>query len=275
MAQNSFPSPPPGTTHTQISFPSPGILLVLINRPRSLNSLSVDARKVLESIFQQFDQEPNCRVAVLSGVGKAFCVGADRNEWMENNKKRLRIKLPENGFGGLSFRSGRKPVIAAVNGPAYGGGCEIVANCDMVVESSTSTFSLPEVQRGVTPFGGALPRIMKAAGRQRATEMALTGRIVTAREFRNWGLCNFVVDEGVSVVDKAIEYAKMIAGNSPDAIIVTREGLKLGWESLGVADASQIFLEGWSNRIYDGHNKQEGLDAFSQVRAPCWKDSKL
>ncbi|KAH8736567.1 ClpP/crotonase-like domain-containing protein [Ilyonectria robusta] len=261
--------------HCLVSFPSLGILLVLINRPLALNCLSNEASNELDSVFRWFDREQSLRVAVISGVGKAFCVGADLKEWMANHKKGISMKLPENGFGGLSLRGGKKPVIAAVNGPAYGGGCEMAVNCDMVVASSTATFGLPEVKRGVTPFAGALPRIMRTAGKQRATELALTGRPVSAQEFKDWGLCNHVVEEGKCVVEKAIEYAKMIANNSPDASIVTRQGLKLGWEALGVVDASRVFLEGWSNRIYDGPNMQEGLDAFTEKREPRWKDSKL
>lgn len=194
---------------------------------------------------------------------------------MTNNAKGVRMKLPENGFAGLSFRHGKKPVIAAVNGAAMGGGCEAVINCDIVVASSDATFALPEVKRGVTPFGGALPRIMKIAGKQRATDMALTGRPLSATEFKEWGLCNAVCEKGEGVVDKALEYAKMIVQNSPDAVIITREGLKLGWEALGVQDASRIFLEGWSSRVYEGENMQEGLNAFTEKRPVCWRDSKL
>lgn len=187
------------------------------------------------------------------------------------------MDLPENGFAGLSLRHGKKPVIAAVNGPAYGGGCEAVVNCDLVVAASTATFALPEVKRGVTPFGGALPRLIRSAGRQRAAEMALTGRTITAQQFCEWGLCNLVVGEGESVVDKALEYAKMIAANSPDSVIVTREGLSMGWDGLGVADASRLFFQSMSSRLQGGggENMQEGLDAFTEKRTPRWRDSKL
>ncbi|KAM0542962.1 hypothetical protein ACHAPJ_012568 [Fusarium lateritium] len=194
---------------------------------------------------------------------------------MRYQRRGIRLNLPTNGFGGLSLRNGKKPVIAAVNGPAHGGGCEMAINCDMVIASSTATFCLPEVKRGVTALAGALPRIVKTAGRQRAAELALTGRAVTAQEFMQWGICNFVVDSDQSVVDKALEYAKMISGASPDAVMVTREGLKLGWEALGVTDASRIFQDGWGSRIYEGSNMQEGLDAYTEKREPRWKKSKL
>ena len=196
-------------------------------------------------------------------------------EWMSNNRKGVRLELPANGFGGISLRLGKKPIIAAVNGPAFGGGCEVVVNCDMVIASELATFSLPEVKRGVVALAGALPRLIKTAGRQRAMEMALTGRAVSAREFKEWGLCNRVVNEGMGVVDVAREYARNIAGNSPDAVTITRKGLELGWEALGVADASQTFLESWGYRIYDSPNIQEGLNAFSEKREPRWQESKL
>lgn len=196
-------------------------------------------------------------------------------EWMLNNKKGIPMDLPANGFGGISFRHGKKPVIAAVNGPAFGGGCEMAVNCDLVIASEGASFGLPEVKRGVTPFGGALPRLMHIVGRQRATEMALTGRPISAQEFKDWGVCNTVVEKGQGVVAKAVEVARMIADNSPDAVIVTREGLKMGYESLGVAESSRLFLDGWSKRVYDGSNMQEGLNAFTEKREPQWKESKL
>ncbi|KAL2205946.1 enoyl-CoA hydratase [Sarocladium strictum] len=194
---------------------------------------------------------------------------------MANQEHNIPLKLPQNGFGGLSLRHGKKPVIAAVNGPAHGGGCEMVVNCDMVIASSTATFCLPEVKRGVTALAGALPRLMKTIGKQRAAEIALTGREFTAQEFKEWGICNAVVGREESVIDKALEYATMIAEASPDATIVSREGLKLGWEALSVADASRVFLEGWGNRIYEGQNIKEGLRAFAEKRKPRWNPSKL
>ncbi|KAJ4252787.1 hypothetical protein NW762_010693 [Fusarium torreyae] len=214
-SSQSHVTSPPDTKSCLISSPLPGVLLVLINRSKTSNSLTVDASYELASVFAWFDQEPCYRVAIISGVGKVFCAGADLKEWMANNQKGVRMDLPESGFGGVSFRGGKKPIIAAVNGPAHGGGCEMIVNCDIVIASSTATFSLPEVKRGVTPFGGALPRIMRTIGRQRAAEMALTGRAVTADEMKEWGICNFVV-VGQSVVDKALEYARMIAGEKHD-----------------------------------------------------------
>ena len=184
--------------------------------------------------------------------------------------------MNESGFGALSRRAGRKPVIAAVNGICFGGGCEMIVNCDLVVAAQKATFALPEVKRGVVAAAGALPRIIRTIGRQRAMEMALTGRTVPAEEAREWGLVNKVVgDEEGEVVKAAVEYAKMIAENSPDAVIVTREGIKLGWEGLGADEATRWALDLWQPRLAAGENMKEGVLAFVEKRKPKWKGSKL
>lgn len=198
------------------------------------------------------------------------------SEWNTRNTTGQKREQPPSGFGGISRRSGRKPIIAAVNGLAYGGGTELVVNCDLVVASSKATFALPEVKRGVVAFAGALPRIVRTIGRQRAMEMALTGRTVSAQEAKDWGLVNKVVgDREGEVVDAAIEYAKMIAENSPDAIIVSREGIKLGWEGVGAEDATRIANDSWFSRLQAGDNIKEGVRAFVEKRKPRWKAAKL
>jgi enoyl-CoA hydratase/carnithine racemase len=191
--------------------------------------------------------------------------------------------MPPSGFGALSRRAGKKPVIAAVNGLAYGGGMEICTNLDMVIAAKSATFALPEVKRGVVAIAGALPRIVRTIGRQRAMEMALTGRTVSAAEAYAWGLVNAVVEDAPAewsvmdrpVVKKALEYAKLIAANSPDAVIVSREGIKMGWEGVGVEDGSRLLVEGWGKRLSDGENMKEGLKAFVEKRMPNWVGSKL
>jgi len=184
--------------------------------------------------------------------------------------------MVSSGFGALSRRSGRKPVIAAVNGLAFGGGCELIVNCDLVVASSSATFALPEVKRGVVAFAGALPRIVRTIGKQRAMEMALTGRTVSALEAREWGLVNKVVgDMEGEVVEAAVEYARMIAENSPDAVIVSREGIKMGWEGMGAEDATRLANDVWFSRLQAGENIKEGVRAFVEKRKPKWKAAKL
>lgn len=192
--------------------------------------------------------------------------------------------MPGSGFGGLARRKGKKPVICAVNGLCLGGGTEMIVNGDMVIASSRAVFALPEVKRGVVALAGALPRLVRTVGRQRAMEMVLTGRMVGAGEAEKWGLVNSVVGVGEReteeevarvVVEKALEVAVEIAGNSPDSVLVSREGVKLGWEGIGADEATSMLSETWVKRLYEGENIKEGLRAFVEKRKPAWVDSKL
>lgn len=177
-------------------------------------------------------------------------------------------------FKPLSRRLGKKPIIAAVNGLAMGGGCEFIVNCDLVIASDEAYFGLPEVKRGLAAIGGALPRLIRTVGLQRANELALTGRNITAQEAKEWGLVNSVVPKD-KVVDEAVRYAKMIAVNSPDAIICTRAGIRQGWETAAVERAVEVTLEREFAELQRGENILEGLKAFSEKREPQWKGSRL
>lgn len=169
---------------------------------------------------------------------------------------------------------GKKPVIAAVNGLCLGGGMEMVVNCDMVVAAATARFGLPEVRRGVVALAGALPRLIKTVGRQRAGEMVMLGRMYTAGEMERWGVVNFVV-EGGEVVREAVRVAEEVAGNSPDAVIVSREGLRMGWEGVGPELATEVVEKGIYGRIDGEVNMAEGVRSFVEKREAVWRDSKL
>jgi enoyl-CoA hydratase/carnithine racemase len=151
-----------------------------------------------------------------------------------------------------------------------------VINCDMVIAAKKATFALPEVKIGVAAQAGALPRLIRTVGKPRAMDMALTGRTITADEAFQWGLVNKVTGDGEGeVVDAAVEYAKMIAANSPDAVIVTRESVKMGWEGVGAEDGTRISNEVWGPRLLSGENLKEGVLSFVEKRKPRWKPSKL
>ena len=163
-----------------------------------------------------------------------------------------------------------------MNGICYGGGCEAIINCDMVIAAKKATFALPEVKIGVAAAAGALPRIIRTVGKPRAMEMALTGRPVSAEEAARWGLINSVVGDGEGeVVEAAVDLAKMIAANSPDSVFVTRESVKLGWEGMGAEDATRLADQIWKRGLNEGENLKEGVLAFVQKRKPNWKASKL
>ena len=272
--------PPPEVPHTVLSLPHPHILLVTLSRPSALNAIPTAQHLAMAALWAWYDAQPSLRVAILTGgpTARAFCAGADLREWDANNhdeKGRQRTWLQE-GFGGLSNRAGKKPVIAAVNGVCFGGGMEMAINCDLVVaDEKKARFGLPEVGKGVIAVAGALPRLVRTVGKQRAAEMALLGRIkYTAEQMREWGLVNFVVAEG-TVVDEAIKIAEEMAGNDPDAVIASREGLRLGWEGVGPQLGTELLEKGMYGRIDGGENMKEGVRSFVDKRKPVWKDSKL
>lgn len=146
----------------------------------------------------------------------------------------------------------------------------MTVNCDMVVASRSANFGLPEVKRGVVAIAGAPPRLVRTVGKQRAMEMALTGRTVGAEEAREWGLVNKVVEDG-TVVNAAVELAKAVAENSPDAVIVSRQGVMVGWEGVGAEEGTRVWTEQWYPKLLAGENMKEGVRAFVEKRKPKWK----
>ncbi|KAF2835249.1 ClpP/crotonase [Patellaria atrata CBS 101060] len=269
-----FKTHPPKTKYATLSYPSPNILLVTLNRPKELNCINSEGHKELLEVWNWLDEEESLRVGIITGNGRAFCAGADLKEWNTNNEDEKPHPFPIGGFGGLSRRSGLKPIIAAVNGICFGGGCEIIINLDMILASKNASFALPEVKIGVVAVAGALPRLARTIGKPRAMEMALTGRTVSAKEAAEWGLVNQVIEDE-NVVDAAIEMAKLISANSPDAVIVTREGVKYGWEGVSVEEGTRLWSEGWYPKLLRGENMREGVKSFVEKRKPVWKPAKL
>ncbi len=215
-AFHKFTHPPPQTNLSVLTFPAPHILLVTLSRPKALNCINSAGHHELHAVWNWLDSEPELRVGIITGEGRAFCAGADLKgcpnlpprsihtpmadrfspiEWSTTaSSSSSRAPLPPSGFGGLSRRVGKKPVIAAVNGICFGGGCEMVVNCDIVLAAPSARIGLPEVKRGVVALAGALPRLSRIVGRMRAMEMALTGREISAGEAREWGFCNGVAE---------------------------------------------------------------------------------
>ncbi|KAH8176650.1 enoyl-CoA hydratase/isomerase domain-containing protein [Sarocladium implicatum] len=277
MSHPTATPPPPTPTFLKLSFPAPRVLLVRMDRPKDLNAMSTAGQWEMDSVWKWFDDEPNLSVAIITGTGRAFSAGADLKEWnnsMSNDADPSKRMGNAPAFKPLSRRLGKKPVIAAVNGLAMGGGCEFVVNCDLVVAAEDAYFALPEVKRGIAAIGGALPRLIRIVGLQRASEFALTARNVTAQEMQEWGIVNRVVPKE-KVVDEAVKLAESIARNSPDAIICTRAGLRQGWETAAVERAVEVTLENQFAELQKGENILEGLKAFSEKREPQWKGSKL
>jgi len=254
-----------------------------MSREKDLNCTSRSAILEMTSVFRWFDAEPNLTVAILTGAGtKAFSTGADLKEWNANVAAAKAKGLPTENLGpgnvpgaeALSNRRGKKPVIAAVNGMALGGGCENVLNCDIVLASSTATFGCVEVQRGLAAYSGALPRLIRIVGLQRASEFALTGKVISAQKAMEWGIVNAVVPPG-ELMTEALKWAQEIAAISPDSVICTRAMLREGWRTADVVEATNTSNAGVWAELQRGKNMQEGLRAFQEKRKPVWGKPRL
>lgn len=288
---STLQTPPPAVPNVLLSFPSQHVILITLNRPAQLNAIPSTQHAHMDALYRWYDNEPSLRCAVITGAGRAFCAGADLKEWDSKNNKPARkdgaapseedapqqtaTRWTSAGFGALSNRPGKKPVIAAVNGLCLGGGMEMAINADLVIAAASAKFGLPEVTRGVVAIAGALPRLSKQVGRQRAAEMALVGKMYEPAQMEAWGLVNKVVPAGGDVVAEAVKLAESIAANSPDAVIVSREGLRLGQEGIGPELGTEILTNGMYGRMEAGENMKEGVKSFVERRKAVWVDSKL
>lgn len=275
-----FSRPPPSAEHVLLTFPKPHILLVTFNLPDRLNSLPRRTHIELSRVWKWYDSEPSLRCAVITGRGRAFCAGANLKEWHEKNQSGIPSHDVDgdswlvDGFGGMSNRRGRKPIIAAVNGPCFGGGFEMMVNSDCVIAAGNAIFGLPEVSRGIGAIAGALPRLVRIVGRQRASEMALIGASYSAERLAHWGFINKVVPSQ-DVVGEALDWASKVAEHSPDAIILTRQGLLGGWDGEDPTLSTDRINMGILKAVDGSPNMKEGVLSFVEKRKGRWVDSKL
>ncbi|KAK7458768.1 hypothetical protein VKT23_009773 [Stygiomarasmius scandens] len=251
--------PPSHSSFIQVSFPEQHVLLLTLNRPTSLNAMTPQMAQDIDTLLKWFTDEPRLWIAIVTGAGRIFCAGADLKAWNEN-KKANDASEQENvmgdctGFASLSRRQMSKPIIAAVNGGAYGGGMEIVLNCDLVVASEDAKFALPEVKQGVVAAQGGIPRLANIAGHQLAAEMLLTGRTVTAQEgYSRFGFINVVVPPS-ELLSAALRLAQQINSNSPDAVQSTKLALLLSQNRTYEEALQKHMWTAENSRVYKGEN---------------------
>jgi len=269
----------------KISFPAEHVLLVTLNRPEAMNAMTPRMQADITGLFNWFNSEPELWVVIITGAGRIFCAGADLKAWRGQKYTLPQVTNDQEnvvssayGFASISRRhTTTKPVICAVNGGAYGGGMELLLNCDIVISDEKATFALPEVKRGVIAAQGGIPRLARIAGHQLASEMLLLGRTVTAVEARDrFRFVNETVPLS-SLLDTALSYAQRIVENSPDAVQSTKRGLIASLQHGSVEEA--FLAHAWSpesKQAYLGENIKEGLNAFTEKRKPRWKNnSKL
>ncbi|KAH7355253.1 enoyl-CoA hydratase-like protein [Rhexocercosporidium sp. MPI-PUGE-AT-0058] len=278
MAADLKTQPPPSDSFL-LSYPATHVLLLTINRPKARNSIHYQAHWDADAILNWFDGEPSLRVAIITGAGPtAFCAGQDLIEQAQiraNPPPAPLRRHPPSGFAGISRRAGKKPIIAAVNGFALGGGFEICLNCDIVIASPTASFGLPEVTVGLYAAAGGLPRIARIAGLQIASEIALTGRRLTPQEALSYHLINSISSSPETVISDAVKMATRIASVNPDAVIITKAGLREAWETGSVEEAARRTSERFDRALAEGENMMIGLEAFAAKKVPKWVPSKM
>jgi enoyl-CoA hydratase len=202
--------------------PDGGIVVITLNRPAVLNALNQATMDELVRVLEELERDPEIRCVVLTGAGRAFAAGADIKEMAGATAPEMLA-----GYRFQQWERIRKitlPVIAAVNGLALGGGCELAMLCDMIVAAETAQFGQPEINLGIMPGAGGTQRLTRAIGKARAMEMVLTGRTVSARQAEALGLITKVVPVE-AVLDEALALAREIATKPPVAVRLAKEAV--------------------------------------------------
>jgi enoyl-CoA hydratase/carnithine racemase len=251
------------------------IAVITINRPDVLNAIHPPASAELKDAWRRVREDRNVWVAILTGAGdRAFCAGMDLKWAAAHADERRRSSAPDLTvhFGGLVDAPDRfdlwKPVIAAVNGVAAGGGCELALACDIVVAAEHARFGQPEVKRGLIAGAGGVHRLPRAIPLKIAMGLLLTGRLITAQEAHRWGLVNEVVPAGEALA-AARRWAEEILEASPLAVQATKQAALLGLER-PLADALDERHYPAVARLRASEDPVEGPLAFAEKRPPRW-----
>jgi acetyl-CoA C-acetyltransferase len=266
-----FPPEPPALreSYEHVQIKRNGHLLeVTINRPESRNSLHPMANDELDHVFDAYFADDDLWVAILTGAGEAAFSAGNDLVYSASGKP---MWVPKNGFAGLTSRASMpKPVIAAVNGYAMGGGCEIALACHLVVADTTARFALSEVRVGLVAGAGGLIRLPRTVPEKVATEMILTGRRLTAGEALGYGLVNRVVPAGTAL-DGARALAAEILEGSPTSV---RISLRIMAETRGIPDVldAVTYPSAAFDELMASEDATEGMTAFAQKRRPRWRN---
>src|ERR1700722_10054823 len=237
--------------------------ILTMNRPRARNAVTLELAQAMADAFAELDADERLAVGVIAGAGGTFCAGMDLKGFARGE---IPI-IPGRGFAGLVERPPEKPLVAAAEGYALGGGFEVALACDLVVASSTAVFGLPEVTRGLTAAGGDLFRLPRRVPYHIAMELILTGRQLTAGEAARLGLVNRLADDGAARAT-AMELARTVAANAPLAV---RTSKRVVVESATWAAADAFALQ-WPyvDRVRKSGDAREGARAFAEKRQPRW-----
>jgi len=240
------------------------VLVITINRPEARNAFDAESAKALEAAADTLDADDSLFIGVITGAGGTFSAGAD----LKAAARGERGATSKRGGFGFFATPPRKPVIAAVEGFAVGGGFELALSCDLIVAAKTAKFGLPEVRHNVVALGGGLFRLPKRIPYHIAMELALSGEFRDAEFFHRIGIVNRVVEEG-EALEEAVAWANALLVNGPTALAASKEIMfhSQDWTDEEAWRAQMTYAA----RALDSEDRAEGLKAFAEKRKPVWK----
>lgn len=246
-----------------LDFPSEGVARLRLNRPQATNALSLELQALLSQHFSELGNDPAVRCIVLTGGDKVFAAGGDITSMAGVGAIDIYQRHTERVWAPIQHCP--KPVIAAVCGYAYGGGCELAMLADIIVAGRGAKFCQPEIRIGIMPGIGGTQRLVRAVGKAKAMSMALTGRPISAEEAWVAGLVSELVDDA-EVQERALEMARDIAGMPPLAAEQIKEVIIAG---LDASLETGLALERKANALlFASRDQKEGMQAFIDKRAP-------
>jgi enoyl-CoA hydratase/carnithine racemase len=244
-----------------------GVALITLDRPRVRNAIDRATAKALSAALDELDSRNDARAGVLTGTGDVFSAGMDLKALNATGERPIDERR---GAFGIVSRPPDKPIIAAVEGPALGGGFEIALACDLIVAGQSATFGLPEVRRGMVPAAGGVLRLPRRIPQGLAKEMILTGSSIDAVQAQRYGLVNRVVPDG-SAATAALALAQTIADNAPLAVRTAKllADLSLDWPMAEAFDRQVPYTD----VVRASNDAKEGAAAFVEKRKPRWSGS--
>jgi enoyl-CoA hydratase len=251
-----------------VSAPRDGVLLIRINRPERRNALNIETICRLGEAFAQAETDDRVRCAVLTGDQKAFSAGADISEMSKHGFAAL--ERPERRAAWTTIERFCKPLVAAAEGLAFGGGLELLMLADIAIAGRTARFGLPEVRIGLIPGDGGTQRLPRLIGRARATRMILSGEPIGAEEACRVGLVADVVDEGAAL-EHAMALARTIAGGALSALRMAKASILASAEM--TLTAGLVVERHAAARAFDSPEGIEGMLAFLEKRPPRFAEA--
>ena len=250
----------------EISIAEPGVGLVRLNRPEARNALSPEMRAELATALELLDRDADVHCIVIAGSDEFFAAGADIRAMAERP-----LDAPPDPEGIRFWQrlaAIETPMIAAVSGYAFGGGCELALACDMIVADENARFGQPEIRLGIIPGGGGTQRLARAIGKQRAMEYVLTGRRFDAKLAATWGIVNRTVGEG-AWLSEALALARSVAERAPLAARLAKKAILAAAETTladGLLTERALFEQTMASE-----DRVEGMTAFLEKREPQFK----